>query len=417
MKMKVKPATLFLYVLIALFLFFGPKMLLLGQKTPDPLEPLTPNKPKWTGMITLWNVNFVDCGTDNHNKWLEWQIQRFEKNHPGVYIEVRQMTPQRVKMYFQENVKSDILPDIIALPVYEDVFSQELLINLLPYFSQKELDKLHILARKRVIKGEKMHGVPWMMGTYALVFNQDLIQDRELLFFDEELDFTNLDSAVKALTFKKKEGKNEKQYYGFCSYSMPNSRPLLSMIYGDGGRIIDEKAYNYLIRWQQRFGTIPQGMIEFSYDDAWKLFGQQGRVGIMLGSSKVIYQMRKLQQSGKGFDILVRQVPLEGRKGLFSDQVASFGILKSDNNYKQELCVSFLKGLLDDEAQSELKHIGAFSIKTGVGPLYAEDPEMYILEDSLSNYYYGPNDSRWLKYGESIYDEIKQKLGDVSVDS
>lgn len=411
MTLKVKPFTLFLYAVLLAVLLLGWQVLF-KNKNPrdltDLLEPLFRKKSEWTGLITLWNVNFIECGTGSNTRWLNLQIERFEKQNPGVFIDVRNITPSRVKMYFQGNERESLLPDIIALPVYEDIIPEGLLVDLHEFFGQEDLKRLNPIAYKHVIRDGRLIGVPYMMGAYAILFNLQLAHERGVVIPEGQLDFAFLDSAVRAMTFTEKKGKTEKQYYGFCTYSTPYSRPLLSIIYGDREKIVNESAYGYLIRWHN-IGALPSGMMDFSYNQAWDLFAGQGKVGIMLASTRAIYQMRALQQAGKGFDIAVKALPYHG-SGMFLDQVAAFGILRTDDRIKLELCVSFLKGLLKDRAQRELKTVGMFPVINGIDDIYADDPQMHQLETSLKNFIYGPGDEQVLRILENQYDRLKQQL-------
>lgn len=414
MRLRVKPFTLFLYGIVLALIIIGTRIYTRGISLPDPLEPLTVKKPEWTGLITLWDTSYVDCGTGSNTGWLNKQIQRFEKNNPGVFIDVRKITPERMKMYFEGKMRDELLPDIIALPVYEQIVPQELLLDLKPYLSQKEIDRFCGIAKKRITKGEKIFGVPWMMAPYALIFNNRLIEEANIIIPDEELDWAFVDSAVRSLTFSKQEGKSEKQYFGFCTYSTSHSRPLWSIIHGDKDKIIDDKAYNLILRWHREARALPNNMLDCSFGEAWQLFAMQGRVGIMLGNVRAVYQMRNLQQIGKGFEITVKEIPSGGKNGLFLDQVAAYGIIKTENREKLDLCVSFLKMLIEEGAQRELKQIGAFSVISSVRDIYQDDPQMSLLEASLKKYVFSPGDSHWRKYGESAYAELKNKLEETS---
>jgi multiple sugar transport system substrate-binding protein len=292
--------------------------------------------------------------------------------------------------------------------VYEDIIPPDLLMDLDEFFSQEELKRLNPVAYKHVVRDGKMIGVPYMTGAYALVFNAQLAHEKGVIIPEGQVDHAFLDSAVRAMTFTEKAGKAEKRYYGFCTYSAPYSRPLLSIIHGRQDKIVDERAYGYLIQWH-RARVFPPGMTDFSYDQAWDLFAGQGRVGVMLANTRAIYHMRALQKSGRGFEIAVKSLPAD-KKGLFLDQIAAFGILRSDNRIKLELCVSFLKGLLEDRAQQELKTIGMFPVITTVGDIYADDPQMHQLEAWLKNCAYGPGDEKVVQILEEEYERLKQEL-------
>lgn len=160
MRLRVKPFTLFLYGIVLALIIIGTRIYTRGISLPDPLEPLTVKKPEWTGLITLWDTNYVDCGTGSNTGWLNKQIQRFEKNNPGVFIDVRKITPERMKMYFEGKMRDELLPDIIALPVYEQIVPQELLLDLKPYLSQRRLTDFAVLRKSVLQKVKRSLGYP-----------------------------------------------------------------------------------------------------------------------------------------------------------------------------------------------------------------------------------------------------------------
>ena len=136
-----------------------------------------------------------------------------------------------------------------------------------------------------------------MMAPYALIFNNRLIEEANIIIPDEELDWAFVDSAVRSLTFSKQEGKSEKQYFGFCTYSTSHSRPLWSIIHGDKDKIIDDKAYNLILRWHRK-RALPNNMLDCSFGEAWQLFTCRAGVD-NAGKRQGRISMRNLQQIGK----------------------------------------------------------------------------------------------------------------------
>ena len=90
--------------IVLVLIVIGAKIISNGVNLPILWNPYC-KKPEWTGLITLWDVNYVDCGTGSNAGWLNRQIQRFERNNPGVFIDVRRITPERMKMYFEGNMR------------------------------------------------------------------------------------------------------------------------------------------------------------------------------------------------------------------------------------------------------------------------------------------------------------------------
>lgn len=409
-KLRVKPFTLFLCIILVLFIILGPRLIWRGLKNQEPLKSLYLKLPKWTGIITIWDVPYVECGTGSNRKWLNSCIRDFEKKYPGVFIQVRGMAPEMARMYFQGNNQQEFMPDIVSLGSYQQIVPLNMLQDLSPFFSKKEIQTLHPLAQKSIIKGNKMIGVPWMLGAYGLFINQDMLEEKELILpEDRPLDYSTLEEIVKNLTYQTKKSKKTKDYYGFCSYSSTYSRPLLGMIYQGRGRIPNEEAYNAMKKWRYELNAIPKLDGEISFENAWKLFGIEERVGVMLGSTRVLYQVRKRQDSGKGPNILVAAIPESIDKKIFQDQVGIYGLIKQQNKEKSKLCILFLKGLIGDNAQKNLDLIGSFPVRNDLDEIYQDDPEMNILEKGLEHYFYYPDDI-WVSEYEAEYNDIIKKI-------
>ena len=120
MKQRVKPFTLFLCVIILLFLIFGPRLIYRGLKRPPLFGDMTYKKPEWSGIIKIWHVDYAQCGRSSVVNWLKPAIDKVESRHLDVFFDVRRVSPERLDMYFQEGADRDVLPDIISLSSYEN---------------------------------------------------------------------------------------------------------------------------------------------------------------------------------------------------------------------------------------------------------------------------------------------------------
>jgi multiple sugar transport system substrate-binding protein len=384
-KGQVKPFTLFLLLLSLLFLILFP--LWVWNRTKEiPTDPFAKELSEWSGVITLWDIPYVQAGRASHAHWLKDCINNFEKKHPGVFIDVRTMTAERLAMYLHGDIKRDVLPDMISLGVYEQPVPENLLTDLTPAFGRDELAAVREPALEMVMFGEKMIGVPWMMGCYALYVNQEIPLPLDLDLSSESMtamDYKTMDYIARKGTFQNKSGKRTIDYYGFCTYTDDSSKPLLGMIYQKEGNIRDNDAYQLFQEWMQEDQKVmPPNVDTLPYSAAFRLFALEKRAGMLLGSSKVIFDTRNLQASGKGVEYKVYPLPMAGESGFFMDQVASYGLLIQENDLKERACILFLKSLLEEEAQSNLASIGMFSVLKNY-QLYENDAQMNALEQSL----------------------------------
>ncbi|HHY81095.1 MAG TPA: hypothetical protein GX505_00210 [Clostridiales bacterium] len=394
LKRKVKPFTFFLIFISLLFLTLFPKLLQEKLKEKPDDDPFAMEMPKWSGIIKIWDVQYVQTGKGNHVQWLNSYISRFEKKYPGVFIDIRTMTHERLAMYFHGGQNPDILPDIISLGTYEQLIPDNLLTDLYPYFRSNELENIREPALQRVMNDERMNGVPWMMGCYGIFVNMDALTATDLELIPEDIDSAGLDALVKKLSYQKKSGRKTVNHYGFVTYFNSYSRPLLSMIYRQDGRIKDNRGLQLFQSWVNEQGILPPDMITMSYSQAFNML-TGNRAGIMLGNSRVLFDLRKLQETGKNVTYKMYTLPLDEDAGLYQDQIAAYGLMKQDNTEKEQLCILFLKGLLGYETQSKLNELGMFSVIKDI-QLYEDDAEMGLLESSLDKVTSTPfsNDNR-----------------------
>lgn len=393
-KWKIKPFTLFLILFSLLFLIIYPIWIGKLALQPPHYGQAQTGLPSWSGIITLWDIPYVQAGRGSHLQWLNGCINRFEKEYPGVFIDVRTMTVERLNMYLYGNIDRDILPDIISLGIYDQTIPENLLTDLSTIFTQDELAAIREPALNRVQYRGHVVGVPYMMGCYGIYLNQEALWNEiefESKISDEPvIDYEMMDYIARKNTFYKESGRQGANYYGFCTYVSSDSKPLLCMIYQEDGKIRNTDAYHMLRGWvEDEQDILPPNVESSSYSSAFKLFALDGRAAMMLGSSRVLYDIRKLQASGRGVECKVYPLPGEGESALYMDQVAAYGVLNQADENKKELCILFLKSLLREEAQNRLKDIGMFSILKGL-QLYEEDKEMLVLEQSLDRVAAGP---------------------------
>lgn len=414
MKKGIKPFTLFLFLFVVIYLVIGTKIFLVNTNKDEQRYNEEEFFSEWTGVITLWDIPYIETGTVSNSSWLNARIEKFERENPGVFIDVKRLTPQRAQMYFLGNIDKDILPDIISIPLYEDFVPSYLYEDLRPYFQDEELNRIAPLALKPAMRDKIMQGVPVMMGTYALFFNYDMLQEQGMTIEDNEIDLTTLDRIVRNLSYVKEENRKEVHYYGFGSYNSTYSKPIASMIYNQSGKIQDDYGYKYIYSWTNGENLVPEDIGSIDSSRAMSMFVDEARIEVFLGNTKVLYKIKESQKQGKGFETGISCLPMEGKDGLFQDQIAIYGLIKKDHEIKRHYSIAFLKSLLSEEAQRELKKIGMFSIIGGIDYIYEDDPEMHILERNLTRFKYSPADEDWQVYKNEIMDIFKAKADSSS---
>ncbi|HZK34210.1 MAG TPA: hypothetical protein VFD33_02735 [Bacillota bacterium] len=385
--LNLKPITFIVISMSIVFLITAPLYLPDMIKDNKIVGPSSDNKPEWTGVISLWYVPYLDTAGGSQVTWMNNYIRVFEKQYPGVFIDLKVMSSERLSLYFYAGKEQDILPDMVTLATYDQTVPAELLLDLSTYFSNAELDGLHKTAINSVMVEDSLRAIPWMIGAYGLYIN-NLYRAEPSLRQDEELiDYDQLDMMVRDMYGEEQPGHAGTEYFAFSSYITPYTRPLLSIIYAKEGKI-NNKGYEIVANWLEGENICSPDIATTDYSKAFNLFATEKRTGVLLGSNKVLYDLRKLEGAGKGMDFTLYSIPYN-TNGTYQDQVAAMGILDGKADDVKSICVMFLKGLLEENHQKALTELGMFSVMESLR-LYDDDKEMSILEESLTNMTTGP---------------------------
>ncbi|MEA4849682.1 MAG: hypothetical protein VB106_20830 [Clostridiaceae bacterium] len=115
-----KAFTLFLCALLILYIFLGPSLLdQMKENYEESLEPAH-KKTEWTGVINLWDYPRVDIRNGARFSWIKSKIRQFEKQNPGVYVELRELDGKEGPSFLKTAAKLGANPDIA--PVGSDYF-------------------------------------------------------------------------------------------------------------------------------------------------------------------------------------------------------------------------------------------------------------------------------------------------------
>ena len=188
------------------------------------------------------------CGserTDGHTVrfWQFWDlaliepiVAEFERQHPGVTVEVEQLTWQSGLEKIQAAVASGTQPDLCELgSTWLPRFSYEgVLEDLTPVYT--EVADSFIMWDSAIWKG-KVYGLPWVQGSRALFYNADLFERAGL---DPDEPPETWDALLKAAKAIQELGD---ETYGFglnLGERYVLYKKFLAFAWGNGGGILDD---------------------------------------------------------------------------------------------------------------------------------------------------------------------------------
>ncbi len=398
MHIKYRPFTLFLCLILIVFILFAPHFLI-RPKIDELVDKIFVKEIEWKGIITVWDYPRLDITTGYKHSWIMKKIKEFERKNPGVYIQFKSLDPGVGHIEIDTALKTNSCPDIAPVGSNFEMISKGALEPLDEYLTREEVDKYKANAVSAVKYENKIWGVPYMMENYCLFLNLDLFNQKGVKppengnwTYEEFLE------TLKDLTYDK-NGDKKADIFGFNSYIMPKAYNAWGIILSDGGEIVNYKRGSYSFYGKKAVSGLkkladlklvhkvtPEEFGTNTPMEAWRSFAVDKKVAVYPGKSSFVNVLKVLSGMGKGFDFGVANFPT-GEAGVpisSGNAVTAYGVFKQEDRKKVEMCMKFIKHLTDDDGQKELNKQGVFPVKKGVGEIYKNDKIMSTIEKSLS---------------------------------
>ncbi|QQY79105.1 carbohydrate ABC transporter substrate-binding protein (CUT1 family) [Keratinibaculum paraultunense] len=361
----------------------------------------------YKGIIEIW-----DFSRKGSYKWLQNRIRTFEKQNPGVYIEI-----------VSKDDNKDTMPDII--PVDLNFSNLDVLEPLDDYFENEELEEFKHQALVPVTYNKELKALPIAMTTSAIYINLDKFYERGVNPpIDGNWTYEEFVDALKQLTCDS-NGDGVIDEYGFLTSIGENNYHIWGIILSDGAQFIEPKRLEYsfygekaikglerLMDLKYKHGIVPDYFGIIGEKDAWNMFFEDQRVAAFATGSWAIDVLEKSYREDNGFNFEVVNFPT-GDKNLpviLSSDIISYGIIKDEDPKKMKMCVEFLKHLTTNSNQKLLEEISLFTVKRGIDDMYTDNINMKKIEESLSYTHYIPIVDNWNEIDSIIHEEIINAL-------
>lgn len=379
---------------------------------------------QWKGIITLWDFPRLNVETGSRYGWIIQKIKKFEKDNPGVYIRLEPINWNTGPIKLEVGMKTGNLPDIAPITNASMYLKDEVLEPLDSYFSDKEKNGFKYQAMKAVTYDSKMWGVPCMMTTYAMYLNLELFRERGV---DPPLDgnwtYEEFVEKMKQLTYDS-DNDGEIDQYGFTSFIKSNYYNLWGIILSDGGEIINkngdysffgdkaESGLNKAVDLRNKYSVTPEGFGTMNENEAWELFYKEQKVAVYPTGTWAVRVLENLNSKGEGFDFAVANYPIgDSRLPLsLNNGVVSYGIFNQEDEGKLEMCVRFLKFLVQDNYQKDLEDLGMFPAKSGIKDMYEDNRKMKRLEDCLAYSKVIPPHRKWKDIDRILQAQVRMAI-------
>lgn len=414
--------TLFLCFFMIVLIFIGPALLQRYRVDYNKSYEKMKSEIPWRGVITIWDYPRLNTKDGTKLSWITSKIRQFEKLHPGVYIDFKELDTVNGPTLLKAAASTGAYPDVA--PVGSDYYymSEGLLEELDPYISEIEkLDFLPSALESASYRG-KLYGMPWMMTGYTLLLNTQLFNERNVPIPQDGIwTYDQFVEALKQLTFDTNRRKGP-DVFGFNSYIQPGSYNLYGFLMSDGAQIVNSgwdsyefygpQAVSGLQRlWQLKhtYKVTPPEFGEMTSSQAWASF-ISGKVAVYTAEAWTIPYLRNLSTGSFEFTAANYPIGKEEKPASIGVRTYSFGVFKQKDDNKRRMCVEFVKFLTDAESQEELKNYGYFPVRKSGQDLYLNDKEMSIVQKSMDYAEPLPKVQNWEQIDLILQSKVKAAI-------
>lgn len=351
----------------------------------------------WSGVLRLWVFEGWESGSGSLSAWLNSCAARFEKRHPGVYIQPQAVDAGAIAGF----TASGILPPDMLL------FPPGLLASPEGLAPLEVPDGLRAPLKHCGAWGAMSYALPVAMGSYLWAWDAGQIDGipnswREAGVSPAARDsepWRHWDAALLALCS------------GQYAETSPDGAPIEPEPAGVDLGLEAEDTPAPTATPEPCGPLLPCRLPEgFAFDgDAWTAF-VNGEAAATPVTQREVRRLQALSEVGKGPDWR-----LATGGGTFTDQMLFLGVVeKPDAEAQRALCREFALWLLSDACQGALAEAGAFSV-TGADSGYAPGDPLAQMDAALrSPGLVAPNcfDQSWPETAGSIVREFISETRD-----
>ena len=351
----------------------------------------------WSGVLRLWVCEGWPSGAGSLSVWLNRCIARFEKRHPGVYVQPQAVDAGAIAAFSDSGI---LPPDMLLFPPGVLASPEGLAALDAP-------DALRGALAGCGAWGNALYAAPVAMGGYAWAWNRAMIDGIPN-------DWRACDAVPVA------PPSEPCRHWGAALLSLCAVRAADATDTGEAPDVALPGVDLGLAVAQTPAPSptpaaddavppcrLPEG---FALDgDAWQRF-VNGEAAAMPVTQREVRRLAALSDQGRGPDWR-----LSSTGEPFTDQVLCLGVTAREGaDDRQALCRAFLAWLLSDECQGALSGAGAFSTTDALSGYAADDPlaqmEAALRRPGLAV----PNcfDTQWSKAADQIVRVFIENDGD-----
>ncbi len=289
-------------------------------------------KSKYQGMIEVWNIDTFEAGNVSKTSMLSVAGKRFQELNKGLFVMVRNVTPNECKYLLESGQKPDIFSCSygVANLIKEHVQPiDDNAINIYQNFKTAGIFKNELFA------------VPWCAGFYSLISTESNLKKAGVN------DFENFNLFNECLNL------------GYDKTNKNKTKTIYSLDFGMGDYLVPAKAlYSYNENKELSISekSINKTSVSGSPYSAYCRF-VAGESVCLLGSHKDVLRMKNREVSARVQDVVY--LPLTNFTDMIQFVFLTKGESEAKNNYKQK----FIELLISDWFQEYVANTQMLSVK------------------------------------------------------
>jgi multiple sugar transport system substrate-binding protein len=361
----------------------------------------------WRGVITVWDYPRLNTQNGTKLTWISAKIKQFEKLHPGVYIDFKELDVNSGPILLRAAAKTGAYPDIAPVGADHYFMSKGLLEELDGYITEAEKADFLPSAIESTSYKSKLYGLPWMMTGYTMLLNTQLFSEKNVpLPQDGNWTYEQFTEAVKQLTYDTNRKKGP-DVYGFNSSMLSGGYNIYGILMSDGAEIISSENGRYVFDTPEALSGVEKlYQLKYTYKVTPDNFGAatqgevlnsfvNGKTAVITAPSWTIPYIRNLSSGSMEFTTANYPIGKAGTPASIDANICAFGVLKQTDENKRQMCVEFIKLLTAAEGQEELRNYGYFSARKSGENLYQNDKEMSMIQNGLHFVKLIPRHDNW----------------------
>jgi multiple sugar transport system permease protein len=354
--------------------------------------------------------------------WMRRQIAEFEEQHPGVSVELTELTWERGEDKKRIAIAAGVGPDLITGTLPVNLVENGLIEPVDAYMTPEERADFFGPALDAFTYDGNVYGWPWYLTGSVMFINRDLFERLDVDPPSPGWEYGEFLDDARRLT-RDTNGDGKPDVYGFGFMIRPGDTDAWPFLFPDGvpfppkgsaASAPDPEAVAGLERLHELiygYRVAPVQCAAWDTEALWQRFTNQRDIAMVPWGIWAIPKLRGIE--GFAFDVLPYPTLADsGEAAKAFIGTAGFMVLRQSDSQKRDLCMELARFLVRTDEQPELARYGVFPSRKSTGALYDGDPIMTRAQKIVASGQSVPRQMDWAKIDERLQREIQRALLD-----